>query len=121
MQYILWIHIAQEHCWYIYKNATGSMNEWNKKLSDLFARIPRRHTAENVKELYSILDAYEALLIGMEADDRYAQQVAPFFESLEPIRATIKKSNDQKVSKKTKDQLFDEASGDLKDIMEKLL
>jgi hypothetical protein len=47
--------------------------------------------------------------------------VAPFFEALEPIRSTIKKSNDNKASKKTKDVLFDEASGALKDNIEKLM
>jgi hypothetical protein len=40
---------------------------------------------------------------------------------LDPIRATIKKSNDSKASKKAKDVLFDEASGALKDTMEELM
>ena len=97
------------------------MNEFKEKLNVLFARIPRRHTAENVKELYSILDEYEDLLIKMESDDRYEKEVPRFFEVLDPIRATIKKSNDQKASKKTKDSLFDEASGALKDAVEELM
>jgi hypothetical protein len=97
------------------------MNESHEKLRELFDRIPRRHTADNVKEMYSILDAYEDLLKEMEADERYEKQVARLFETLDPIRATIKKSNDNKASKKTKDVLFDEASGALKDSMEEAL
>ncbi|MDB5250317.1 MAG: hypothetical protein JWQ40_4711 [Segetibacter sp.] len=97
------------------------MNEIKEKIKELFDRIPRRHTTDNVKEMYSILDAYEDLLKSMEADARYEKQVARFFEELDPIRATIKKSNDNKASKKTKDVLFDEASGALKDTIEELL
>ena len=48
-------------------------------------------------------------------------EVARFFDSLDPIRALVKKSNDNKASKKTKDLLFDEASGALKDTMEELM
>jgi hypothetical protein len=97
------------------------MNEINEQLRELFDRIPRRHTADNVKEMYGILDAYEDLLKTLEADDRYEKQIASFFEALDPIRATIKKSNDNKASKKTKDVLFDEASGALKDSMEEAM
>lgn len=78
------------------------MNEFKEKINELFDRITRRHTTENVKEMYSILDAYEDLLKSMEEDDRYEKQVAPFFEALDPIRATIKKSNDNKASKRQK-------------------
>jgi hypothetical protein len=95
------------------------MNEINEQLRELFQRIPRRHTADNVKEIYNIVDDYEEVLKTMEADPRYDQQaVAQLFEALDPIRATIKKSNDPKASKKGKDVLFDEASGALKDTME---
>jgi len=95
------------------------MNESHEKLKDLFNRILRRHTAENVKEIYSILDAYEEVLMTMESDSKYNQQeVAGLFEALDPIRTTVKKSNDNKASKKTKDNLFDEASGALKDAVE---
>ena len=97
------------------------MNEIKEKIKDLFDRIPRRHTTDNVKEMYSILDAYEGLLKSMEADDRYEKQVARFFERIDPIRATIKKSNDNRASKKAKDVLFDEASGALKDTIEELM
>jgi hypothetical protein len=97
------------------------MNEIIAQVKDLYDRIPRRHTADNVKEMYSLLDAYEALLMLMEKEERYEQQVAPYFEALDPIRATVKKSNDNKASKKTKDVFFDEASGALKDTMEALI
>ncbi len=97
------------------------MNEIRQKLSELFQRIPRRHTADNVKEMYSILDTFEELLKTMEADERYEKQVGRFFEAIDPIRATVKKSNDGKASKKAKDVLFDEASGALKDTVEETM
>ena len=97
------------------------MNEIKEKMKELFDRIPRRHTADNVKEMYSILDAYEDLLKNMEADERYEKQVALFFDAIDPIKATIKKSNDNKASKKAKDMLFDEASGTLKDSIDELM
>ena len=97
------------------------MDEIGDQLRALFNRIPRRHTADNVKEMYNILDAYEDVLKEMESDSRYEQRVAPLFEALDPIRATVKKSNDPKASKKGKDVLFDEASGALKDTMEEAM
>ena len=92
-----------------------------KKLKELFDRIPRRHSADNVKDIYAILDEYENVLQDIEREKKYEQQVAPFFDALDPIRATIKKSSDNKASKKMKDHLFDEASGALKDTMEELM
>ena len=97
------------------------MSAIKEELKELFNRIPRRHTTDNVKEIYSILDDYEDLLKRLEADARYEQEVVRFFEALDPIRATIKKSNDNKASKKTKDVLFDEASGALKDSIEEAM
>lgn len=94
------------------------MHKPKERLKELFHRIPRRHTAENVKEMYSVLNAYEDVLKELETDDRYQEQISRFFEALDPIRATIKKSNDSKASKKAKDVLLDEASGALKDTME---
>jgi hypothetical protein len=97
------------------------MNTIASSLKELFTRIPRRHNPENVKEIYNILDEYEDLLRSIEAEsDYYEQNVPPFFEALDPFRATIKKSSDNKASQKSKDSLFDEASGDLKDTMEAL-
>jgi 5'-deoxynucleotidase YfbR-like HD superfamily hydrolase len=97
------------------------MNAFSPTIQELFNRIPRRHTADNVKEIYSILDDYEGLLQNIETDSQYEEKIAPFFEALDPIRITIKKSNDNKASKKAKDVLFDEASGALKDTMEALM
>ncbi|GAA4728500.1 hypothetical protein [Flavisolibacter ginsenosidimutans] len=97
------------------------MNEAHSTLQDLFNRIPRRHTADNVKEIYGILDAYEDVLKDMEADEKYGPNVAPLFEPLDNIRSTIKASNSPKASKKQKDDLFDEASGALKDEIEAAL
>ena len=94
------------------------MNYIQQKLTDLFHRIPRRHTADNVKEMYSILDAYEDVLKTMETDEHYEKQAARFFEDLEPVRAVIKKSNDNKASKRAKEVLFDQASDALKDSTE---
>ena len=98
-----------------------SMNEITEKLKELFNRIPRRHTTDNVKEIYGILDAYEELLQEMEANPQHEKKVVLLFEALDPIRATVKKSNDNKASKKTKDTLFDEASGALKDAIEEAM
>lgn len=97
------------------------MNEIQESLSALLHRVPRRHTADNVKEMYNILDAYEEVLKTMEANAHLEAPVAGLFASLDTIRATIKKSNDNKASKKTKDLLFDEASGALKDSIEAAL
>lgn len=96
------------------------MNDISIQLEQLFERIPRRHSADNVKEMYDILDAYEDLLREIETEPAYEQEIAQYFDELEPIRATVKKSNDNKAGKKTKDTLFDEASGNLKDTMEAL-
>lgn len=67
------------------------MIELKDKLKSLYDRIPRRHTTENVKEAYSILDDYEDLLTELESDDRHENQVASFFEAIAPIRVTFKK------------------------------
>lgn len=96
------------------------MNDILIQLSELFERIPRRHSADNVKEIYNILDTYEGLLRQIETEPAYEQGIAPFFDELGPIQAIIKKSGDNKAGKKTKDILFDEASGKLKDSMEAL-
>lgn len=94
------------------------MSSFTPQLQDLFNRIPRRHTNENVKEIYALLDEYEDLLLQLEVEGLHEKEVAALFDALEPIRITIKKSNDNKASKKMKDTLFDEASVALKDAME---
>ncbi len=91
-------------------------------LTELFNRIPRRHTLENLKEINSIVNEYETILINIEAiNSFYEKNIPVFFEDLDTIRATIKKSTDNKAPKKSKDSLFDEASGILKDSIQSLL
>ena len=98
------------------------MNTTAQTLQSLFNRIPRRHSLENVKEIYSILTEYEDLLITIEAVNAFYEKNIPiYFDELEDVRAIIKKSTDNKASKKMKDGLFDEASGNLKDSMQKLM
>ncbi len=91
-------------------------------LTALFNRIPRRHSIENVKEINSIVNEYETILINIEAlNTFYEKNIPVFFEDLDTIRVTIKKSTDNKASKKSKGSLFDEASGILKDSIQSLL
>ena len=91
-------------------------------LTALFNRIPRRHSIENVKDIYGIVNEYETILVNIEAiNSFYEKNVTAFFEDLDTIRATIKKSADNKASKKTKDDFFDEASALLKDSMQAIM
>jgi hypothetical protein len=96
-------------------NTTAALNE-------LFARIPRRHNDENVKEIKNIVAEYEDILISIEAVNAfYEKNIPPFFDAVEDIKTTIKKSTDNKLSKKTKDNFFDDASVAFKDNIEELL
>ena len=98
------------------------MNQITTALTALFDRIPRRHTIENVKDINSILAEYEGLLKRIENTSTYYEKNTPvFFDELELVRSTIKKSADNKLSKKSKDIFFDEASGKLKDSMQALI
>ena len=98
------------------------MNSTSSALTALFNRIPRRHSADNVKDISNILAEYEDILISIEAvNPFYEKRIPIFFEDLELVKASIKKSNDNKVSKKNKDNYFDQASGALKDSMQALL
>ncbi|HLG38764.1 MAG TPA: hypothetical protein VI461_03810 [Chitinophagaceae bacterium] len=98
------------------------MNEITAALKGLFDRIPRRHTIENVKDINSIIAGYEGLLKGIEAVNPYYEKNTPvFFDELDSIRSAIKKSTDNKASKKSKDNFFDEASGKLKDSIQALI
>jgi hypothetical protein len=91
-------------------------------INALFTRIPRRHNDENVKEIKNIVAEYEDILITIEAVNVfYEKNISSFFDAVEGIKTTIKKSTDNKTSKKTKDNFFDEASVALKDSMEELL
>lgn len=87
-------------------------------ITALFNRIPRRHSLENVVEIKNIADAYEDLLISIESINAFYEKSIPsFFNELEEIRVKIKKSTDNKLSKKGKDDMFDDASSELKDSM----
>jgi hypothetical protein len=98
------------------------MNSTASALTALFNRIPRRHSADNVKEINNILTEYEDLLIGIEAINPFYEKSIPvFFDDVELVKANIKRSNDNKASKKNKDIFFDDASGALKDSMQALL
>ena len=98
------------------------MNTTAAALQALFNRIPRRHSLENVKDINDILAEYEDLLITIEAVNTfYEKNIPPYFDALEDIRSIIKKSTDNKASKKMKDSLFDEGSGNLKDSLQQLM
>lgn len=68
-----------------------------------------------------IMADYEALLIEIEGINTwYEQQIPPFFDTLESVRAGIKKSTDNKASKKSKDDYFDQAASLFKDSVQEL-
>jgi hypothetical protein len=91
-------------------------------LQDLYNRTPRRHNDENVKEMNSIVAEYEDILLEIEAiNSFYEKQITPFFDAVEEVKLSIKKSIDKKISKKSKDSFFDEASGTLKEHIESLM
>ena len=113
-------------CYYIpvhlFRTITSAMNSTTTALNLLFDRIPRRHNLENVKEINSILAEYEDLLITIEGENGwYEKNTSTFFDDIETVRSLIKKSVDNKASKKNKDIFFDEASGALKDSMQSLI
>jgi hypothetical protein len=97
------------------------MSQVKQQLTELYDRIPRRHSPDNVKEISSIVDAYEDLLKTLEEDAAYEDTILPFFDVLDPVRAAIKNSTSSKASKKGKDVFFDEAAGLLKDSMAELM
>jgi hypothetical protein len=97
------------------------MNLTTAALTELFERIPRRHSPENVKEIMAIISEYETLLIAIEGQNSYYEKhTATYFEDVEKVKGSVKKSTDNKASKKNKDDLFAEASGDLKESIESL-
>lgn len=111
------LYIVQTH----FTRTFVSMNI-SASINALFARIPRRHNDENVKEIKNIVTEYEDILITIEAKNSfYEKNISTFFDAVEDIKITIKKSTDNKASKKTKDNFFDDASVALKNSMEALL
>jgi hypothetical protein len=98
------------------------METFAAALQELYERIPRRHNNENLQEISSILDNYSAILNKIESINAwYEKQTAVFYDSLDGIRETLKMSRNNKLSKKAKDDLFDECSGTLKDDIQKLI
>ena len=98
------------------------MEQYAAQLQELYDRIPRRHSAENVQEINSILDDYADILGKIESlNSWYEKNTAVFYPSLESVQNTIKMSNSNKHAKKAKDALFDEASGNLKDDIQSLI
>jgi hypothetical protein len=98
------------------------MEVYSLELEQLRSRIPRRHSLENVTEINNVTDEFEGILKKIEAiDDYYAKNTAPLFDQLDDIRSRIKLSSSNKNSKKIKDNLFDEASGLLKDGVQALM
>ncbi len=92
------------------------------ELRNLYDQIPRRHSADNVKSINSLLQEYEDTLAKIEATSAFFEaQTAGNFANLDTIRLKIKQSNDNKANKKNKDVLFDEASGLLKDDIDQLI
>lgn len=98
------------------------MNPTAAALQALYNRIPRRHTDENIKEINGIITEYEDILIKIEAVNSFYEKLVPdFFDAVEQVKSTIKKSTDKKLSKKSKDSFFDDASGAFKDTVQELM
>lgn len=98
------------------------MEPYTALLKDLYDKIPRRHTAENMQEINNVIDEYAVVLGKIESINAwYEKNTAGFYPSLESIQTTLKSANSNKHSKKAKDSLFDEASGNLKDDIHSLI
>ena len=94
----------------------------SNEITALYDRIPRRHTIDNVKDIYGIIEEYEDILIRIESiNSFYEQNIGTYFVAATTAKATIKKSTDSKASKKNKDAFFDEGSGILKENMQEIL
>ena len=98
------------------------MEQYIATLNDLYNRIPRRHSSENLQLINAVLDEYTDVLGKVEATSPWFEKsAAAFYPSLESIQANIKMSNSSKHAKKAKDNLFDDASGQLKDDIQSLI
>ena len=94
----------------------------SKEITALYGSVPRRHTIDNVKDIYSIIEAYEDVLIQIEAiNPFYEKNISSYFDAAATAKGAIKKSTDNKASKKNKDAFFNEGSGILKDNMQELI
>jgi hypothetical protein len=84
----------------------------SSQITGLYDRIPRRHTTDNVKDIYSIIEEYEDVLMSIESvNSFYEKNISSYFDAAQSAKAAIKKSTDNKASKKNKDAFFDEGSG----------
>lgn len=100
----------------------NTMHPTTAALQELLERVPRRHSADNVKEITLVMSEYENVLMQIESvSTYYEKQSAVFFDQLEDIRTDVKKSTDNKASKKSKDDYFQEAAGNLKQNIEALI
>jgi len=62
------------------------MDQTAVALNDLFDRIPRRHSLENVKEINALISGYEDLLIKIEGINSFYEKAVPaFFDELETV------------------------------------
>lgn len=94
----------------------------SNEITALYDSVPRRHTTDNVKDIYNIIEQYEDILIQIEAiNSFYEKHVGTYFDVAATAKAAVKKSTDNKASKKNKDVFFDEGSGILKENMQELL
>lgn len=94
----------------------------SSQITALYDRVPSRHTTDNVKDIYSIIEEYEDVLIEIESINAfYEKNISSYFDAASTAKAAIKKSTDNKASKKNKDASFDEGSGLLKENMQELL
>ena len=92
------------------------------EITSLYDSVPRRHTTDNVKDIYGIIEQYEDILIQIESiNPFYEKNIGFYFDAASTAKAAIKKSTDNKASKKNKDAFFDEGSGILKGNMQELL
>lgn len=92
------------------------------EITSLYDSVPRRHTTDNVKDIYSIIEQYEDILITIESlNSFYEKNIGSYFDAALNAKSAIKKSTDSKASKKNKDTFFDEGSGILKENMQELL
>ena len=98
------------------------MEQYEALLKDLYDKVPRRHSAENVQAFNGILDDYAAILGKIESTNAWFEKsTAVFYPSLETVQHTIKTSNSNKHSKKAKDDLFAAAADSLKDDIQALM
>ncbi|MFC4261305.1 hypothetical protein ACFOWM_00315 [Ferruginibacter yonginensis] len=97
------------------------ISSYLQQLTQLLNQIPRRYTTDNLKEMYGLIDAYDTILLELEADTTYETLVADYFDTLDTIRAATKKSTDNKASKKQKDDYFDAAATTFKNSVTDLM